>query len=508
MNRTMKKSLVAVSVIVVLGAAWTGASWYTGKLMEQRMGEIVDNANSQIKRLVPQAGLKLAYTDYQRGIFRSTVRYVLQPAAGDNATMKDGEEIAFIETIDHGPFPLAQLKKFNLIPSMASVHSEMENTPAVKALFDVTKGKSPFVADSRVGYNGNTDSAIKLIPIDYQKDGLNLSFSGANIDAGFSKDMRDVTLKADSESISLFKKNEMEQVEKFVVKGLSLKNDSKTGKFDLSIGEQNLSVKQITFNIGDKDALIMDGFTLTSKMGESGTSLNGHVGYNLDSLKVQGNDFGSGKLNFTFADLDGEAVKNFTASYNQIAMSALQQGGADTETYRLQMAELVLTKLPSLLKGNPSFSISPLSWKNSKGESALTLDVKLADPSKVTTPITSQEEIVTRAIKKIDATLTIPMAMATELTTQVARLQGYSTEEAAKMAEQQVQGIAAMGQMFKLTTTKNDAINSSFHFADNKIDLNGQKMSLQEFAGLFGMFGGGMEEPAEAPAEVPAPAAE
>ncbi|NAZ94677.1 DUF945 family protein, partial [Vibrio toranzoniae] len=158
-----------------------------------------------------------------------------------------------------------------------------------------------------------------------------------------SKDMRDVTLKADSESISLFKKNEMEQVEKFVVKGLSLKNDSKTGKFDLSIGEQNLSVKQITFNIGDKDALIMDGFTLTSKMGESGTSLNGHVGYNLDSLKVQGNDFGSGKLNFTFADLDGEAVKNFTASYNQIAMSALQQGGADTETYRLQMAELVLT---------------------------------------------------------------------------------------------------------------------------------------------------------------------
>jgi uncharacterized protein YdgA (DUF945 family) len=27
----MKKSLVALSIIVVLGAAWTGASWYTGK---------------------------------------------------------------------------------------------------------------------------------------------------------------------------------------------------------------------------------------------------------------------------------------------------------------------------------------------------------------------------------------------------------------------------------------------------------------------------------------------
>lgn len=82
------------------------------------------------------------------------------------------------------------------------------------------------------------------------------------------------------------------------------------------------------------------------------------------------------------------------------------------------------------------------------------------------------------------------MAMATELTTQTARLQGYSPEEAQKMAQQQVQGIAAMGQMFKLTTTKDDVISSSFHFADNQVDLNGQKMSLQEFVGLFGMFGG------------------
>ncbi|HEN3394536.1 TPA: DUF945 family protein, partial [Yersinia enterocolitica] len=62
------------------------------------------------------------------------------------------------------------------------------------------------------------------------------------------------------------------------------------------------------------------------------------------------------------------------------------------------------------------------------------------------------------------------------------------------LAQQQVQGIAAMGQMFKLTTTKDDVISSSFHFADNQVDLNGQKMSLQEFVGLFGMFGGAPAE--------------
>ncbi|MGO2435550.1 MAG: YdgA family protein, partial [Serratia proteamaculans] len=137
----MKKSLVAVSVIVVLGAAWTGASWYTGKLIEQRMGEVVDNANSQLKVYLPKAGVKLGYENYQRGIFSSKIRYVLRADGSvttDEAPLKAGDEVAFMETIDHGPFPFAQLKKFNLLPSMASLHTELENTPATKGLFDIT----------------------------------------------------------------------------------------------------------------------------------------------------------------------------------------------------------------------------------------------------------------------------------------------------------------------------------------------------------------------------------
>ena len=124
----MKKSLVAVSVIVVLGAAWTGASWYTGKQIEQHMGEVVDNANGQLKAYLPKAGVKLSYENYQRGLFSSKVRYVLRSDGTDtseNAALKAGEEVAFLETIDHGPFPFAQLKKFNLLPSMASVPPAM-----------------------------------------------------------------------------------------------------------------------------------------------------------------------------------------------------------------------------------------------------------------------------------------------------------------------------------------------------------------------------------------------
>ncbi len=38
----MKKTWVAVGVIVALGIVWTGGAWYTGKQLESRLGEMVN----------------------------------------------------------------------------------------------------------------------------------------------------------------------------------------------------------------------------------------------------------------------------------------------------------------------------------------------------------------------------------------------------------------------------------------------------------------------------------
>ena len=57
----MKKSVVAVGVIVALGVVWTGASWYTGKQLESRLAEMVAQANSEIK------GKRLAEAGSERG---------------------------------------------------------------------------------------------------------------------------------------------------------------------------------------------------------------------------------------------------------------------------------------------------------------------------------------------------------------------------------------------------------------------------------------------------------
>ncbi|GAA3891920.1 MULTISPECIES: YdgA family protein [Gibbsiella] len=488
----MKKSLVAVSVIVILGAAWTGAAWYTGKLIEQRMGEMVDNANNQLKKDMPQFGMTLSFDNYQRGLFSSQVRFVLRT---DNAIgyglLKPGDEVVLQDTIDHGPFPLAQLKKFNLMPSMASLHTRLENTPALKTLFDITKGQPLFSADSRISYSGTISTVAEVIPVDYQKDATSVKFSGATINSEISRDMKGMSMSLQNASTVLSGPNQFGQVEQITLQDVKYTGNSRLSSVELALGDQSATIKQMNVAIDGKDTVQLDGFSLVSKFGEQESNINGQLDYTLDAMKVLGNDFGSSKLTIKIDRLDSQSVKAFAENYNKQALALVQKiNELDKTEYQRQATDTLLQNLPLLLKGNPSVSIAPLSWKNSKGESNFTLKLDLADPTQAGGTTAAQNQPLANAVKTLDAKLSIPVAMATETTAQAARLQGYNAEEAQKLAQQQVQGLAAMGQMFKLTTLKDDVIGSSFHYADNQVDLNGNKMTLQEFIGLFGLMSG------------------
>ena len=71
--------------------------------------------------------------------------------------------------------------------------------------------------------------------------------------------------------------------------------------------------------------------------------------------------------------------------------------------------------------------------------------------------------------------------------TQVAKLEGYQEDQAKKLAKQQVEGASAMGQMFRLTTLQDNTITTSLQYANGQITLNGQKMPLEDFVGMFAM---------------------
>lgn len=140
----MKKSLVAAGIIVALGVVWTGGAWYTGKQLEGRIADMVQQANAQLRSSAPESGLELSYQDYQRGLFSSHLQLVVKPIAGQaNGWLAAGQSVVLDEVVDHGPFPLASLKTFNLAPAMASVHTTLVKNDASQALFEIAKGTTP-----------------------------------------------------------------------------------------------------------------------------------------------------------------------------------------------------------------------------------------------------------------------------------------------------------------------------------------------------------------------------
>lgn len=487
----MKKTKVAVGVIVALGVIWTGAAWFTGKQLESHMDEMLQNANSQINAYAPNSRLTLSYQDYQRGVFSSKTKLVIQASSQteDNPLLKPGQSIVLNETIDHGPFPFAQLKRGNLIPSMASVHTELENTDAVKKLFELTQGKSLVNADTRVGYSGATDTALHLLPVDYSnaQTGDRLATNGGTLNVSADSKGDKVSLQGDFSSIAVTSKNQLQQPVLFTLNGLKLGGDTHLSPEGVRVGDQTITLDKLDASINGQEGLTLEKLDGKSSFDNKDGKIGGQIDYQVDSISLQKQPFGEAKLAMKFAQFDAQAVKTFSDQYNAQMQDLLNQPGVvdDPIRYQASVQTILRNNLPTLLKGSPTVSVAPLSWKNDKGESTFNLNVGFNDPATVTGEPQSLGAAVDRVLKTLDGKLSINMTMATEVMRHVGLAEGYQGDDAQKLADQQVKGLAAMGQMFRLTQQQDDNITTSLQYANGQVTMNGDKMTLEQFLSRY-----------------------
>ncbi|BAN96093.1 hypothetical protein E05_13270 [Plautia stali symbiont] len=487
----MKKTKVAVGVIVALGVIWTGAAWFTGKQLESHMDEMLQNANSQINVYAPNSRLTLSYQDYQRGVFSSKTKLVIQASSQteDNPLLKPGQSIVLNETIDHGPFPFAQLKRGNLIPSMASVHTERENTDAVKKLFELTQGKSLVNADTRVGYSGATDTALHLLPVDYSnaQTGDRLATNGGTLNVSADSKGDKVSLQGDFSSIAVTSKNQLQQPVLFTLNGLKLGGDTHLSPEGVRVGDQTITLDKLDASINGQEGLTLEKLDGKSSFDNKDGKIGGQIDYQVDNISLQKQPFGEAKLAMKFAQFDAQAVKTFSDQYNAQMQDLLNQPGVvdDPIRYQASVQTILRKNLPTLLKGSPTVSVAPLSWKNDKGESTFNLNVGFNDPATVTGEPQSLGAAVDRVLKTLDGKLSINMPMATEVMRHVGLAEGYQGDDAQKLADQQVKGLAAMGQMFRLTQQQDDNITTSLQYANGQVTMNGDKMTLEQFLSRY-----------------------
>ncbi len=487
----MKKTQVAVGVIVALGVIWTGAAWFTGKQLESHMDEMLQNANAQLNAFAPNSRLTLSYQDYQRGVFSSKTKLVVQASSqtNDNPLLKPGQSIVLNETIDHGPFPFAQLKRGSLIPSMASVHTELENTDAVKKLFELTNGKSLVNADTRVGYSGATNTDLNLLAVDYNnpQTGDRLATNGGTLNISADSKGDKVSLDGDFSSIAVTSKNQVELPVLFTLNGLKLSGDTHLSPEGVRVGDQSISLDKLDASINGQEGLSLEKLKTTSSFDNKEGKIGGQLDVDVDKITLQKQPFGEAKLAMKFAQFDAQAVKAFSDTYNAQMQDLLNQPGVaeDPIRYQASVQTILRNNLPTLLKGSPTLSIAPLSWKNDKGESTFNLNVGFNDPATVSGEAQSLGAAVDRVLKTLDGKLAINMPMATETMRHVGLAEGYQGDDAQKLADQQVKGLAAMGQMFRLTQQQDDNIVTSLQYGNGQVTMNGDKMTLEQFLSRY-----------------------
>jgi uncharacterized protein YdgA (DUF945 family) len=97
-----------------------------------------------------------------------------------------------------------------------------------------------------------------------------------------------------------------------------------------------------------------------SSLTEDGKGINSQLDYTVNSLKLQNQDIGSGKLTVKLANLDGQAWHQFSQQYNAEAQALMAnpQLAQNPELYQQALTETFFKALPILLKGNPSLTIA------------------------------------------------------------------------------------------------------------------------------------------------------
>lgn len=495
----MKKSVAITLGVVIVGAgSWIGATWYTGKRIEESSQRHLAEANEKLAKLTPLFGLRIDQIKYERSLFSTQARYGLSLVKNDK-TLDDmpAGMIEFDAVIEHGPFPKTALSRGAFAPKLAFVHAEIAKTDNLKEVFALTKDVSPLISDAMISYSGTTSSTSKIAPVSTTLEGNSIDFSGMLITGTFDRSLEAVTAHGVMDKLAIDGSKSNDPVV-MAITGMTMDVNSRMGKFGVSMGDSDLKIKRIDVTRkGDDIKLSLDNFGYGVKLAEDDKNINVQAAYQTGDITVNDVALGNGQAVIKLAKLDGQAVKQLSDTYNQLLRQIMAQ--TEDEGLKDEQIQTMLDAGGKLLAGNPSFSIDPISWKTPKGESKLNFTLDLANPADIKN--LTPQEIAVQAIKRIDATLIISKPMVQDLAAQYAiKKEGLTPEKAAEEADESVRQMAGMAEMLNVGKNDGDNIVGKFTFADGMGNLNGKEIPADElFSGLLGATGmGGMDDDDEA----------
>lgn len=501
----MKKSLVAVGVIVALGVVWTGASWYMGSKIESRLQEETKLANVQLAQLAKNAqfgaDIKLEIRDYKKGVFTSNADFAVVISKDASEVVEDQdkkvEEIIFTTDIDHGPFPLSDLAKFNLAPKLAAMNNTLVNNDTTKELFKLTKDKSLFDMHTSLAFDGAVSGEAKLNPIDFAENGGTVKTTPLTIEFSSDKTATNFTTAVKGDQVVVTKDGE----ETFTIKNIAGSvAGTKVNNDQYLFNEQLLSFAEIAHTSKDKASdFSLKDFSLTTKSDIKDKLFNISQTYYFKSLNVARLEFGAGKFGYSIDKADPDAMLLLTKVYNNSLLPWNKN--------HFDNSEMVEQAVRDVLEKGLVFRIDEASLTNKSGASKLTfnLDLNAFNVKVLESQEKSPAELFNYLFKNIDfnVDLSLPMLAEFRNTTQYLDAARYQ-ETALTDAEKKEIEVATAADVEQLKTELQQNINQisqdekdalplmllaqdgkalsmKLNYAADKFTMNGKTYTFDEF---------------------------
>ena len=393
----MKKSVVALGVIVALGAVGVGGAWFTGEKAQTEYLRQIELANKQALALGSSDSFKVVYKNKQfdRGLFTSQVEdelVISLPEEGETFT------IPFSTKLYHGPFPLDQLTKFNFMPVMFSAQGVIGKNETTQPLFDLLKSDKPVQYQATTGYNLSTKGKVELAGgelTDPESPGTKVTWSNINMGFDVNKDLAgeyDMTLNEVSATVlpEVMEEQDGEDMPKSItmkMKGMKVEgsyNPTKwayiyTGKSTSLVDSFEMATLD---HAGKESTVVQKGFKAKSDISLDGDFVSAKSVNTVDSIAIDGKDFGKLTYNVELNHIEANAINALIEALFTVFESISDEENSSNE----EMASEILSSWAenhgmAIFNNQPQIKLNPMSISNSQGKVSLDLNVALAkDP--------------------------------------------------------------------------------------------------------------------------------
>ncbi|MFY0731944.1 YdgA family protein [Pseudomonas sp. NFX15] len=487
-----KSAGVLLGIVVAIGAVSAGGAWFTGTKIEGVLNNSIADANKEIQAaMVGSNGTaSLELVSLERHVFSSTAHYRLK---GEGEMFGETPiELLFVDHIEHGPLPFSRLMSLKLLPVMATSHYELERTPLTEKWFVAAKDKSPLTGVVNIGYDNAANGTIELQSLEMALDDKSsMKFSGLNMNVDASAMAQKVKADGYMDSLKVTTVSEDQAPVQVELSGLTLASNLTKSTYGFYTGENVLELASGKSTFGVKQSVLdFKKFEMKNLTEEKGTSASGRADYRVADVSLNGKTIGSGALAMSVKNLDIPATLSLMQVYQtklqpyERAAAEATAAGQPAPELKLTEAEEALLKssLEKLLAAGPQVALENLSFNTVNGESHANLVLDLTKPQAIDLPT---DQLVRQLIALLDFNLQVSKPMLIDLLSVQSQIDGQTDAKLiADQANATADMFSSMAVGSQLATVDGNNIVSKLHYANNQVDFNGQKMTVEEFAGF------------------------